>query len=84
MSTRTPDVQCRNCKIFLFSYILEIMQVFYLFNLSFRGVPGPAIGNKEESYTTMITQLKEKVLDTGDTVSSTHWRLVKPFPFTVS
>jgi len=55
-----------------------------MFNLSFRGVPEGAIGNKGESYTSMITQLKEYLLDTGDTVGSTHWRLVKLFPFTIS
>lgn len=84
MPTRTPNVQHRNCEILLCSYVLEIMQVFYLFNLAFRGVPEQAIGNKEESYNTIITKLKEKVLDTGDAVGSTHWRLVKPlFSFSV-
>ncbi|KAG0602531.1 hypothetical protein M758_10G020700 [Ceratodon purpureus] len=51
-----------------------IGRVFGWFNFCFRGVPVRAESDEEESYTSMITQLKEKVLDTGDAVGSTHWR----------
>lgn len=51
-----------------------ISEVFFVFNLFFRGVPVRAKSDEEDSYLSMITQLKEKVLDTGDAVGSTHWR----------
>lgn len=52
-----------------------------MFNLFFRGVPVRAKSDEEDSYLSMITQLKEKVLDTGDAVGSTHWRSVRLFLF---
>lgn len=63
------------------AYILHSMQVFYMFNLYFQGVPEGAISDKEGSYSSVITQLKEYLRDTGDNVGSTHWRSVSPFLF---
>lgn len=51
-----------------------INQVFYMFNLYFQGVPEGAISDKEGSYSSVLTQLKEYLRDTGDNVGSTHWR----------
>ena len=56
-------------------------QLFYLFNLFFRGVPETTSASSDQvgrTYSDTIAQLKEKALDNGAGTGSTHWRYVWP------